>query len=509
MSLPIPRRIECNVHEQLPMRAPCSLSKAEDPMPPGRSLYHFQDGSPQITASPTQIDGNLHFTDAQSRFIHDRLSGEVQLHPPTTWPIPPPSKANELLQAQTKPEVSFGPQILNVSSGYRESAISHYGGRKRIVKVRDRRITSCTQCRDRKLKCSKGTPCARCRTKGEQCIYIDKAQDLHLAPKRIVKKRKRPINVCLTCRDRKIPCKKGLPCANCFEAGLDCTYRRYKRTGSPIEADGGGIEVLGVRDLHPITQPPLCLNVNNGTVQAPPNGSRYDIPTKREYHVNSPHKHIMPILQHEYPQPEYRPDHPYPYLEGPPAVPLLHSHGPSQLWQAALSDGYNPVHDDEGYGSVGSMSDYKDTHTRNSSTTSSYYTGLSASPDGQNAPLGTFSFKAPILPFEGHNTNPHFGTIPFGTHNMHFEGQNPHTPFRNLALGSQNLPLERQNTTFRQPDFPYGARDSPFVGPLPPITYHSPPMFPAPQLYPNSNMRTDPAKMEPGFTRMTTAHMYD
>ena len=514
MTIPAPGSNENHAHEQQqPILAPYSLSKAEDPMPPSRSLYHLHDANHQITAIPKQSGRFPHSTDAYAGFIDNKLPANVQLHLSTSWPIPTSSRANEP-KHQTQPELKDlpAPRISKVSSGYRESATSHCGGRKRIVKVRDRKITSCTQCRDRKLRCSKESPCSRCREKGEQCIYIDKARDLHLAPKRNVKKRKRPINVCLTCRDRKIPCNKGLPCANCIESGLECAYRRYKRTGSPVDAaDVGTSQALGVMGLNNVILPPQSLNVNLRPAQIPSSGrqNNFMVP-KEEYQSHGHHQHIGPTLQHVHPLPGYQHEYHPQYVQDPYDASLTLSNGPYQLWQASLTDNYNPVHDDEGYGSVGSIGDYKNGHSRNHSTGSSYYTAFSESPEDQKPLLRQVPFGVPNIPFAGHPPCPPLRIFPLEVQNRPFEGPKTYFPPRNLSYRATNLSFEGQIAPLKTSPLSYEASNLPFHGPLPPMMpgldqFHGPPPFQAPQSYPS--MRADAAKTEPGMARVT-AHMY-
>ena len=114
------------------------------------------------------------------------------------------------------------------STPSQKATIPSQGIRKRIVQKRERPIRSCTHCRARKLKCDKKKPsCSRCCRGKENCVYITNSDDLDKAPKRHVKRRKRQINVCRACRERKIPCDKQNPCSRCLEAGLECAYMDY------------------------------------------------------------------------------------------------------------------------------------------------------------------------------------------------------------------------------------------------------------------------------------------
>lgn len=102
---------------------------------------------------------------------------------------------------------------------------------QRTISRRDRKITSCTYCRDRKIKCDKGHPCSRCQVKGLECLYITNPLEyLEKAPKRVVKKRNRRSKTCVTCRFKRIACDQGVPCLHCQEYDLNCVYKPYEPT---------------------------------------------------------------------------------------------------------------------------------------------------------------------------------------------------------------------------------------------------------------------------------------
>lgn len=66
-------------------------------------------------------------------------------------------------------------------------------------------------------KCNWGHPCSYCRSKGEMCLYIVHASDVHKIPKGEVKTRKRAISVCWDYQTRKVPYGQGLACSH-YEA---------------------------------------------------------------------------------------------------------------------------------------------------------------------------------------------------------------------------------------------------------------------------------------------------
>lgn len=106
---------------------------------------------------------------------------------------------------------------------------------KRPIKRKKRAIKSCIQCRQKKLACDKGTPCGRCQKSGDNCVYISNPEELENAPKRVVKRRSRNVNVCLRCRSRHLSCNKGSPCSNCKKEGVECKYIRTPRILTPEE----------------------------------------------------------------------------------------------------------------------------------------------------------------------------------------------------------------------------------------------------------------------------------
>lgn len=59
----------------------------------------------------------------------------------------------------------------NSSSAYHPSEEKHDGGDK-PVKRRMRGITSCLECRRRKMKCGRTQPCDHCHKSGRVCIYL-------------------------------------------------------------------------------------------------------------------------------------------------------------------------------------------------------------------------------------------------------------------------------------------------------------------------------------------------
>lgn len=177
-----------------------------------------------------------------------RIKPEIDLLTPLVSSIPLVAGTNNQKQPLHNPQ---------------SSTTSRPAIKQRIVKKRDRKILSCTQCRDRKLKCDKGRPCARCEEIGEDCVYIHNASELQQAPKRNVKKRKRPISVCWTCRERKIPCDKAQPCTPCTKSGFECIYKRFDEANSPSgPASHGTGQVPAIREAHRLIEPAATSSVN-------------------------------------------------------------------------------------------------------------------------------------------------------------------------------------------------------------------------------------------------------
>ena len=202
---------------------------------------------------------------------------------------------------------------------------------ERLVKKRDRRITSCTQCRDRKLRCSKDQPCLRCLDSGEDCIYVANASDLSKLPKRVVKKRKRAIKVCQNCRERKIPCNKGSPCSACLVDKLNCVYQRFHDTNTLKDEKGAEVQarVQTAKDKERIS------------------------PAQRssQTFINSGHMQLLPNTQHH-----HYPDSFQHGLYGHFSMPPLPPRKPHQYPQyfgnlLPFADHHTPQYEDEGYGS--------------------------------------------------------------------------------------------------------------------------------------------------------------
>ena len=287
-----------------------------------------------------------------------------------------------------------------IALDYPESATHQHGIKRRIVKKRDRRIKACTQCRDRKLKCSKGQPCSRCQNSAEECIYVHNASDLAKAPKRDVRKRKRPINVCRTCRDRKIPCDRGDPCSNCAEAGFACVYKTYNTMSSlTAYTSDDEVQVLGSRELAAAGQRQPALLLGLSGVREYQDSDQRQPSTLRDYHANEHHNYAMPALQYAHPE-SFHHSHSN-------RIQLPH-HTQTQHWQpeASSTNFHTPPYDDEGYSSrsVTASCDYQGDHMAYLPTTPETY---------HNSPYSGYVPFERII--EGSYTNPPLLPPPWGT----------------------------------------------------------------------------------------------
>ena len=97
-----------------------------------------------------------------------------------------------------------------------------------LPKYRHRAILSCTQCRQRKLKCDRQQPCSRCARSGEECRYIPNSiEHERRAPRRQIRSRNRPVKACTECRRRRVRCDLHEPCSECNARELHCEYEPF------------------------------------------------------------------------------------------------------------------------------------------------------------------------------------------------------------------------------------------------------------------------------------------
>lgn len=93
------------------------------------------------------------------------------------------------------------------------------------------------------------------------------------------RRRRRPALSCIQCRRRKIKCDRGSPCAHCVSAKSHCEYRLYG-SGRDIQEESSrshsGVTTLGVFDFRsdisaqsPESAPDLTVSLGNRNVAAP------------------------------------------------------------------------------------------------------------------------------------------------------------------------------------------------------------------------------------------------
>jgi len=70
-----------------------------------------------------------------------------------------------------------GQGLLNGSNGSNGAAASSSPGPAPRIRRRNRMITSCLECRRRKLKCDKQHPCANCTKNSRDCLFLAPALD--------------------------------------------------------------------------------------------------------------------------------------------------------------------------------------------------------------------------------------------------------------------------------------------------------------------------------------------
>lgn len=87
---------------------------------------------------------------------------------PRTPPAPPSASAQSQSVSPGQPQASQLPSTSNVSA--------HVSPAGRIRR-RNRMITSCLECRRRKLKCDKSHPCTNCTKNARDCVFLAPALD--------------------------------------------------------------------------------------------------------------------------------------------------------------------------------------------------------------------------------------------------------------------------------------------------------------------------------------------
>ena len=307
-----------------------------------------------VGENSTTSSGFHHSVTHESTLYHDLVANAAAGNPP-------------------KPQVPAANQRTNKKS-------------QRIIRKRDRKITACTQCRERKLKCDRIHPCSHCQSKGEDCFFVKNASDLQKAPKRQVKKRKRAINVCWHCRSRKIPCDKGHPCSHCEEDGFECFYKQLEPgRGDGLGVGGGETDLPAMRNLNPATQRPLQNLVHGGHLQTSSTLVQKSAPVQHEWNVKEDHKYHQ-VTEHPY-------QHLQPQLYGPLTMPFPPLYGYSQDWGHGMSfaDYHTNDYEDEGYGSLTAGVEYQKDNSRTVlDNTNHEYAGPNASQQ-YSSPYYTYS----------------------------------------------------------------------------------------------------------------------
>ncbi|KAL6720470.1 hypothetical protein ACLMJK_002393 [Lecanora helva] len=274
----------------------------------------------------------------------------------------------------------------------------------RVVKTRDRKITACTQCRDRKLKCDRGRPCSNCEDKAEDCVYVTNISELNKLPKRDVKKRKRAINVCWHCRTRKIPCNKERPCSHCVEDNLVCVYKRYElmnfEEGEACDYEPRARAAID-NEQCPVLQEPrqvVTQNTHPGTLH----NNLYEPPwfsgpiqtpvfqMQQDWSFKGNYQYQLPLNQFHH---QYLPPQSVSYTLPPPP-----SYGHHQGLGNGLPFGnhHTRVYNDEGYNSYAPRIDYQKDTVRAPLDSAYHYS------DGHNAHRHSTN---PFVPYTAEQTN--------------------------------------------------------------------------------------------------------
>lgn len=243
-----------------------------------------------------------------------------------------PSRLSRPTTLASKPSLNVLPDLLSqaIGVGSSQSARPQGPAKERIVKKRQRKISSCTHCRIRKIKCDKGHPsCSRCQVKGLQCVYIADPTQLDKAPTRLVKKRHRKIKACLHCRTRKITCDKATRCQPCQDANLECTYHNYHSSDNHRQFDAEQAPSDNIDDASNLQQ-----NLNE---EATPSIRRPSIAVNGDDHVHvaaiGPQRDLPGRVEHTatqnyyYGTPQIQTQHRHQFPHSPQAGMNTQDHG--------------------------------------------------------------------------------------------------------------------------------------------------------------------------------------
>ena len=100
---------------------------------------------------------------------------------------------------------------------------------KQIAKL----STTCVACRARHLKCSGGKPsCVRCTKQGISCLFEPSRQGQRNPPSRTPNPTPTPPTIsttCTNCRERHLKCSGGPSCARCGWQGISCVFQQSRR----------------------------------------------------------------------------------------------------------------------------------------------------------------------------------------------------------------------------------------------------------------------------------------
>jgi hypothetical protein len=133
--------------------------------------------------------------------------------------------------------------------------------RKRARTQERRAIRACFRCRQQKSRCPGGWPCVRCVKANKECDFgkenvgniahpLDASIGTAQHHEQQYQQERRVMQACFRCRQQKLRCTGGKPCARCVKANKECDFGRpgqapatpnsSTNTGASVVEDGDG-----------------------------------------------------------------------------------------------------------------------------------------------------------------------------------------------------------------------------------------------------------------------------
>ena len=163
--------------------------------------------------------------------------------------------------------------------------------RSKRARTQERRaIQACIRCRQQKLRCPGGQPCARCVKADKECDFGRGNTGNIARPSNVTngtalqrEHERRATQACVRCRRQKLRCLGGRPCVRCVKASKECDFGRPGLAGTNTRAevgeDGDGIAAEGrLEYLESRVANLLAASLGPDVLPAPPAASTPAIP---------------------------------------------------------------------------------------------------------------------------------------------------------------------------------------------------------------------------------------